>query len=239
MEPRLRLGVSIGGCEGACASKAGFIFTGSHRTEGFSGCMCCGDLIETEDLLTQWSLYGPASAVILGGPHITTFDGQRYTLLSRAPFRCGTSQVWRRTFIQKRFPEPRSFLRIGRSMHTILVSSPSLRACFSSTSPEDPCDKCSRSLHRTVRYCKWKARKGNEEWTPGGKPAAITGFDLSRTVTGPHGHRFPNRVGFNKNTKDGKSDIAVLSLSCRPDHNLNVHIYKKKARATSNSWMVN
>jgi hypothetical protein len=52
----------------------------------------------------------------------------------------------------------------------------------------------------------------------------VTGFDLSRTVTSPHGHRFPNRVRFNMNTKDGKSDIAVLSLSCRPNHNINVQI---------------
>ena len=82
-------------------------------------------------------------------------------------------------------------------------------------------------LEITSQDCKWKARKGNEEWTvvdpahnaelisvpDGGE--YITAFDLSRIVASPHGHRFPNRVHFNMNTKNGKSDIAVLSLSCR------------------------
>ena len=157
------------------------------------------------------------------------------TLLSaRAPFCCGTSQVWRQTFTQKRLAEPRSF-PFSRRLASLctLFRSPVLHQgnCFSSTSQEDRCDKCSRSLHRTVSG----KRKGNEEWTvvhqvhnelisvpDGGE--YVTGFDLSRTVTSPHGHRFPNRVRFNMNTKDGKSDIAVLSLSCRPNHNINVQI---------------
>ena len=93
-------------------------------------------------------------------------------------------------------------------------------------------------LEITSQDCKWKARKGNEEWTVVDSvhnesisvPDAgeyITGFDLSRT-TNPHGHRFPNRVRFNMHTKNGKSDIAVLSLSCRPSHNINVQISMKR-----------
>ena len=93
-------------------------------------------------------------------------------------------------------------------------------------------------LEITSQDCKWKARKGNEEWTVVDSvhnesisvPDAgeyITGFDLIRTVTNPHGHRFPNRVRFNMHTKNGKSDIAVLSLSCRPSHNINVQISMK------------
>jgi hypothetical protein len=54
------------------------------------------------------------------------------------------------------------------------------------------------------------------------------GFYLGRTVIGPHGHRFPNPVRFNMKTKDGKSDIVVMSLSCRPNHNINVQISMKR-----------
>ena len=107
-------------------------------------------------------------------------------------------------------------------------------------------DKSGGSLRQmleiTSQDCKWRARKGNEEWTvvdpvdtpelisvPDGEDY-ITGFDLSRTVTGPHGHRFPNRVRFNMNTKNGKSDIAVLSLSCRPKHNMNIQVSMKRKR---------
>ena len=49
--------------------------------------------------------------------------------------------------------------------------------------------------------------------------------------SGRGGHGFPNRVRFNINTKHGKhgkSDIAVMSLSCRPSHmNLQISMNRK------------
>jgi hypothetical protein len=45
--------------------------------------------------------------------------------------------------------------------------------------------------------------------------------------SGRGGHGFPNRVRFNINTKHGKSDIAVMSLSCRPSH-MNLQISMKR-----------
>ena len=88
-------------------------------------------------------------------------------------------------------------------------------------------------LEITSQDCKWKARKGNEDWkvvdnaelifVPDGKDYA-TGFNLS-TVTRPRGHgghAFPNRVHFNMKTKNGKLDVAVMSLSCRANHNMDL-----------------
>ena len=88
-------------------------------------------------------------------------------------------------------------------------------------------------LEITSQDCKWKARKGNEDWkvvdnaelifVPDGKDFE-TGFDLG-TVSSPRGHgghAFPNRVHFSMNTKNGKLDVAGMSLSCRPSHNMNV-----------------
>ena len=210
----------IGQCA-ECAGLDGFIFAPFGPPAGMNG------LVQNDGFQTiyNWYLYAPS---------IHTSLLQRYTLLSQ-----GTFSLWYFSGVEtnfhseeiggtKKFPV---FPSIGKPMHTIQVASPSQRACFSSTSQEDRCDKCSRSLHRTVSG----KRKGNEEWTvvqqvhnelisvpDGGE--YVTGFDLSRTVTSPHGHRFPNRVRFNMNTKDGKSDIAVLSLSCRPNHNINVQI---------------
>ena len=49
-----------------------------------------------------------------------------------------------------------------------------------------------------------------------------------RRIHRGHGHGFPNRVRFNMYTKNGKSDIAVMSLSCRPSHNMNLQISMKR-----------
>eukprot|EP00438_Fugacium_kawagutii_P016033 Skav233600 [mRNA] locus=scaffold2520:767295:767981:- [translate_table: standard] len=87
-------------------------------------------------------------------------------------------------------------------------------------------------LEMTSQDCKWKARKGNEDWKAANQPELIsvpngpdyvTGFNLS-SANGVSGDKFLNRVRFNMNTMEGKSDIAILSLSCRPGHNINLQI---------------
>jgi len=92
-------------------------------------------------------------------------------------------------------------------------------------------------LEITSQDCKWKARKGNGDWKvidnaelsiPDGKDY-VTGFDLGTVGPRGHGgHGFPNRVRFNMYTKNGKSDIAVMSLSCRPSHNMNLQISMRR-----------
>ena len=149
------------------------------------------------------------------------------TLFSaRVPFPSGTSQAWRRSCIQSL--APRNSQSIGKCTCTIRATSPSRRACFSWINQEDPSDKV---LEITSQDCKWKARKGNGDWKvidnaelsiPDGKDY-VAGFDLGTVGPRGHGgHGFPNRVRFNMYTKNGKSDIAVMSLSCRPSHNMNL-----------------
>eukprot|EP00438_Fugacium_kawagutii_P008893 Skav222449 [mRNA] locus=scaffold5694:3311:6244:- [translate_table: standard] len=88
-------------------------------------------------------------------------------------------------------------------------------------------------LEMTSQDCKWKARKGNEDWKAANQPELlfvpngpdyVTGFNLS-SANGVSGDKFLNRVRFNMNTMEGKSDIAILSLSCRPGHNINLQIH--------------
>ena len=54
----------------------------------------------------------------------------------------------------------------------------------------------------------------------------ISGFVVTKK-NGPNGH---NQVRLNMQTKNGKTDIAVLGLSCRPKHHLNVQMIMKRSR---------
>lgn len=100
---------------------------------------------------TQWCLYAPSVAGILADPHISTFDVQHSSqpghLFTVALLRGGHGPFRRDCRNQE------ASRRIGKSMPTIQVASPSQkiqRACFSSTTRQNPCGKCSRSLHRTA-----------------------------------------------------------------------------------------
>eukprot|EP00435_Cladocopium_sp_Y103_P073365 s57_g43.t1 len=56
----------------------------------------------------------------------------------------------------------------------------------------------------------------------------VTGFNM--TKTGGHGRNQLNlnSVHFSMNSKDGATDIAVLTVSCRPKRNLNLNFSMKR-----------
>ena len=160
-------------------------------------------------------------------PHITTLDGKHYTFLSQ-----GTS-LWRFSGLEtsengtKKLPIDWQ-IYVHYSGHQSFTKGLLL------------IDKSGgfirQVLEITSQDCKWKAQKGNGDWkvvdnanlsiTDGND--YVTGFDLSSVGPRGHGHGFPNRVRFNMYTKNGKSDIAVMSLSCRPSHNMNLQISMKR-----------
>ena len=80
---------TIGQCADLCASEAGFIFAPLGPPQDTSDCQCCSDLVEERDVPTQWYLYAPSGGGSTGDPHINTFDGRHYTLLSQ-----GTFSLW-------------------------------------------------------------------------------------------------------------------------------------------------
>jgi hypothetical protein len=69
-------------------------------------------------------------------------------------------------------------------------------------------------LEITSQDCKWKARKGNEEWVVD---------PVDKLISVPDGSSWPS-LSQPCALQHGKSDISVLSLSCRPNHNLNVQM---------------
>ena len=171
-----------------------------------------------------------------GDPHITTLDGRHYTLLSQ-----GTFSLWHFSGLETDLHSEE--VAGTRKTHVDWQVYAHYSGQQSFTKGLLLIDKSGGSIRQvleiTSQDCKWKARKGSEDWkvvdnaehifVPDSKDY-VTGFDLS-TVTGPRGHGghgFPNRVRFNMNTKNGKSDIAVMSLSCRPNHNMNLLISMKR-----------
>ena len=198
-----------------CASSVGFIFapfasTVAGRTDG----RCDGNTLKVgrPPVTEQWYLMVSVCALwcryhqwpthhYFWVPMLHYFSSPGH-LFAVALLWCGDGPIFRRDcWNQEAFRRlwrtgdlsSGRRLAIGKSTSTIQVASPSQRA------PEELCDKCLRSLHRTVESTERKRRVDSggsgrqfRSHLPDGKQH-VTGFN-SRTVTGPHGHRFPNSV---------------------------------------------
>ena len=218
--------LTMDACATKCASSVGFIFAPFASTvAGRTDCRCCdGNMLKVgrPPVTEQWYLMVSVCALwcrfhqwpthhYFWVPMLHYFSSPGH-LFAVALLWCGDGPIFRRDcWNQEAFRRlwrtgdlsSGRRLSIGKSTSTIQVASPSQRA------PEELCDKCLRSLHRTVERTERKRRVDSggsgrqfRSHLPDGKQY-VTGFN-SRTVTGPHGHRFPN------------------NFSCRPKHNLNV-----------------
>ena len=228
----------IGECAARCTDFQGFIFAVDPETQS-AGCQCCNNVdtdppnaVTTGNTLWDMYQYIGASASAMGDPHITTLDGKHYTLLSQ-----GTFSLWHFSGLETELHSEFGTKKLPIDWQVYVHYS----GHQSFTKGLLLIDKSGGSIRQvleiTSQDCKWKARKGNGDWRvvdnaelsiPDGKDY-VTGFDLSSVGPRGHGgHGFPNRVRFNMYTKNGKSDIAVMSLSCRPSHNMNLQISMKR-----------
>lgn len=172
---------------------------------------------------TTTTTTGANAAGVYGDPHIKTLDGKRYILLSQ-----GTFSLWR---YSGEAELPWKKVPVDWEVYTHYSGHQSFTKGLllldrSGGSPR-------QLLEITADDCQWWARKGAAEWTavqdeetvalPEGNDY-ISGFVVNKK-NGPNGH---NHVRLNMQTKDGKADIAVLSLSCRPKHHLNVQMIMKR-----------
>ena len=178
-----------------------------------------------------------SSAEAIGDPHIKTLDGRSYTLVSQGtfllwhlatetewPFQSGGESEFKRAPVEWQIYAHYS----GRQSFTkgLLLMGMS--------------GGSHKMLEITSQKCEWRARKGHQEWIAVKSSDSelisldaagndVTTFNLVTT----NGAKFHNQVHMNMKTKVGKTDIAVLRLSCRPNHNLNLHLTMERRRELS------
>jgi hypothetical protein len=163
-----------------------------------------------------------------GDPHLQTLDGKRYTLLSQ-----GTFSLWHFSGVEAHIESkavPAGKVPVDWQIFTHYSGHQSFTKGLLLV------DRSGGSLRQTLeltsRDCRWKARKPGQTWAfvqddqiiavPEGKDY-VTGFHLTKSS----GANMQNHVRLSMNTKEGIREVAVLSLSCRANHNINVQLLMK------------
>ena len=205
-------------------------------------CTCCGaDLSRGyyTDPPRISTMYQHPSAVAsaTGDPHVKTLDGRSYTLLSQ-----GTFLLWRLSGMEAELQSAGGEVK-KTPVDWHLYAHYSGHQSF--TKGLLLVDMSGGSLQQvleiTAQKCEWRARKANQGWTAvkSSEPSDLISLDAEGNdvttfnLVTTNGAKFHNRLHMNVHTKDGKTGIAVLRLSCRPNHNLNLHITMSRRRELS------
>ena len=200
-----------------------------------SSCGCCSSDYElsffsgNNGLQRVYTLLDtPATAV--GDPHITTLDGQHYTLMQQGIF-----SLWHLSGLEIQFHSENSLVKTVPVDWQIYARYAGHQAFTKGLLLVDKSGGALRQvLEMTAEDCLWRARKADGEWTMVGNGEEIwvpyghdfaTGFQV--TKNGAKGYK---HVHFNVNTKSGKTDKVVLSTSCRPHHNINLQLMMRERR---------
>ena len=178
-----------------------------------------------------------AVASATGDPHVKTLDGRSYTLLSQ-----GTFLLWRLSGMEAELQSAGGEVK-KTPVDWHLYAHYSGHQSF--TKGLLLVDMSGGSLQQvleiTAQKCEWRARKANQGWTAvkSSEPSDLISLDAEGNdvttfnLVTTNGAKFHNRLHMNVHTKDGKTGIAVLRLSCRPNHNLNLHITMSRRRELS------
>ena len=203
-----------------------------------SACICCADTSlrsEQNDFHTytvtdsEANTDTPASA--MGDPHITTLDGRHYTLMQQ-----GTFSLWHLSGLETQFDSENGLVKtvpVDWQMYTRYAGH---QAFTKGLLLVDKSGGTVRQvMEMTSQDCQWRARKGDEDWSPVKDDEEISVPDGQDYVTGfrvaKKGARGYKHVHLIVNSKSGKTDKAVLSLSCRPHHNINLQLVMRQRRA--------
>lgn len=221
-------------CNALCFGSSQPSFQTDELSDGTKQvCFCCGALSKT-DVTSPTLLYQvvvppttttTSMAAVYGDPHIKTLDGRRYTLLTQ-----GTFSLWHYWGVEAELPW-RKKVPIDWQLYTHYSGHQSFTKGLLLV---DKTGGSSRQvLEITADDCQWRARKGNDEWTPVKNEEVVAVPDGNDYVSGfivtkKEGSKGHNHVLLNMQTKDGKADVAVLSVSCRPKHHLNLQMVMKQ-----------
>jgi len=204
-------------------------------------CWCCPDTTKAQatfrgqfDGINMYQ-FQESSAEAIGDPHIKTLDGRSYTLLSQ-----GTFLLWHLA-METELPFSGGESEVKTPVEWQIYAHYSGHQSFTKgLLLVDISGGSHKMLEITSQKCEWRARKGHQEWIAVKSSDSelisldaagndVTTFNLVTT----NGAKFHNQVHMNMKTKVGKTDIAVLRLSCRPNHNLNLHLTMERRRELS------
>eukprot|EP00438_Fugacium_kawagutii_P002303 Skav226062 [mRNA] locus=scaffold211:406109:407468:- [translate_table: standard] len=164
-------------------------------------------------------------ANVVGDPHVQTLDGHRYSLLKQ-----GTFSLWHYSGVETEFhsEEVPGVKTVPVDWHVYIRCTGPRFFTKGLLLVDKSGGSIRQVLEITAQDCEWRARKPTDgQWTKVKKELIsvwdgkdyVTGFNV--TKDGAKGH---NHVRLNLNTKNGKNDIAILSLSCRPQYGINLQM---------------
>jgi len=199
-----------------------------------SVCRCCNGPAKKayefpeEGVAQTWTIT-PFPAGAQGDPHITTLDGRHYTLMKQGIF-----SLWHLSGLSTQFRSENGEVKTVPVDWQIYTRYSGQQAFTKGLLLVDKSGGSVRQvMEMTSQDCQWRARKADTEWTMVKDDEVIsvpdsqdyvTGFQVT-TKRGTKGH---NRVHLIVNTRDGKMDKAVLSLSCRAHHHINLQLVMRQ-----------
>eukprot|EP00435_Cladocopium_sp_Y103_P044876 s899_g12.t1 len=210
------------GCQGAT------YFTTLYRstsTPQVWDCLCCNSIVPVSDSEAKVFQVTTVSNVN-GDPHIKTLDGKRYTLLGQ-----GTFSLWHFSGVQAEWKGEVKKVGVDWQVFTHYSGHQAFTKGLLLIDNAGGSER--QALEISSRDCQWRARKGNNTWIAVQNGEVLSVLDGQKYVSsfilgrkdGPKGY---NHVCLNMQTKDGPRDIAVLSLSCRPQHHINLQMIMKR-----------
>ena len=173
---------------------------------------------------------------VVGDPHITALDGSHYLLLSQ-----GTFSLWHLHGLSTEFRAQDGLKKIPVEWEIFTHYSGHQSFTKGLLLVDRSAGAQRQVLEITSQDCQWRAHSG-AEWSMVSEPGMIsvaegqdyvTGFNMTKTGRKHRGHASRsqlnlNQVHFSMNSKDGATDIAVLTVSCRPKRNLDLNMVMKR-----------
>eukprot|EP00435_Cladocopium_sp_Y103_P034735 s2030_g9.t1 len=207
-----------------------------------SACSCCADSTTDtpadglEKTYTVTASIDAETGSAYGDPHITTLDGHHYTLMQQGIF-----SFWHLSGLEAQFHSENGLVKTVPVDWQIFTRYAGHQAFTKGLLLVDKSGGSVRQvMEMTSQDCQWRARKAGGEWTvvkdeedisvPDGEDY-VTGFRIEKK--GPKGYK---HIHLNVNTKSGKRDKAVVSLSCRPHHNVNLQLVMKQRRGAASDY---
>ena len=199
-----------------------------------SVCICCnGPATEAyefpeEGVAQTWTIT-PFPAGAQGDPHITTLDGRHYTLMKQGIF-----SLWHLSGLSTQFRSENGEVKTVPVDWQIYTRYSGQQAFTKGVLLVDKSGGSVRQvMEMTSQDCQWRARKADTEWTMVKDDEVISVPDSQDYVTGfqvttKRGTKGYNRVHLSVNTRGGKMDKAVLSLSCRAHHHINLQLVMRQ-----------